>query len=232
MKKRRHKMAAQKHRSARTAPRRRGSSTAPNTKIAQLSRERDEALQQQKATAEVLRVISSSPTEIQPVLDAIATAVARLLDVADADIMRVEGPSLIYVAKHGPSQQWPIGSRRAINRNWVTGRAVFDRTTIQVRDLQAAQNEFPEGAAYAKQYGHRTTLATPLLRQGHPIGAILLRRKKVRPFTDKQIELVSTFADQAVIAIENVRLFEELRERTDDLSKSLSGKLPPQTCSK
>jgi GAF domain-containing protein len=221
MKKRRLKTAAPKRRNAGTAVRRRSSSAAPNTKTAQLSRERDEALEQQKGTAEVLRIISSSPTEIQSVLDAIATAAARLLDVADADIMRVEGRSLISVAKHGPSQQWPIGSTRAINRDWVTGRAVFDRKTIQVRDLQAAQNEFPEEAAYAKQYGHKTTLATPLLREGHPIGAILLRRKEVRPFTDKQIELVSTFADQAVIAIENVRLFEAEQQRTHELSESL-----------
>ena len=154
-------------------------------------------------------------------LDAIATAAARLLNVADAEIMRVEGHILISVAKHGPSQQWPIGSRRAINRNWVTGRAVFDRAAVQVRDLQAAQNEFPEGAAYAKQYGHRTTLATPLLREGNPIGAILLRRTEVRPFTDKQIELVSTFADQAVIAIENARLFEAEQQRTRELTESL-----------
>ena len=92
---------------------------------------------------------------------------------------------------------------------------------VQVRDLQAAQSEFPEGAAYAKQYGHRTTLATPLLREGHPIGAILLRRKKVSPFTDEQIELVSTFADQAVIAIENTRLFEAEQQRTRELTESL-----------
>jgi GAF domain-containing protein len=221
VKKRSRKLAAPKRRKARTVERRHGASAALNTNIAQLSRERDEALEQQKATAEVLRVISSSPTEIQPVLDAIATAAARLLDVADADIMRVEGDSLIYVAKHGPSRQWPIGSRRAINRGWVTGRAVFDRTTIQVRDLQAAESEFPEGAAYAKQYGHRTTLATPLLREGRPIGAILLRRKKVRPFTAKQIELVTTFADQAVIAIENARLFEAEQQRTRELAESL-----------
>ena len=221
MKKRRYKTTAPKRRKTETTVRRHGSSAALNTKTAQLTRDRDEALEQQKATAEVLRVISSSPTEIQPVLDAIASAAARLLDVADADIMRVEGHSLVCVAKHGPSQQWPIGSRRTINRDWVTGRAVFDRATIQVRDLQAARNEFPEGAAYAKQYGHRTTLATPLLRQGHPIGAILLRRKKVRPFTDKQIELVSTFADQAVIAIENARLFEAEQQRTRELTESL-----------
>ena len=211
-----------KRRNAPKAVRRRSSSAAGlSDQVALFKRERDEALAQQTATSEVLRVISSSATEIQPVLDAIATAAARLLDVADADIMRVEGHLLISVAKHGPSQQWPIGSRRAINRNWVTGRAVFDRTTVQVRDLQAAQNEFPEGAAYAKQYRHRTTLATPLLREGHPIGAILLRRNEVRPFTDKQIELVSTFADQAVIAIENVRLFDEVQARTRDLTELL-----------
>src|SRR5262245_64550416 len=87
--------------------------------------------------------------------------------------MRVEGELLRCVAKHGPSPQWAIGSTRAINRNWVTGRAVVDRKTVHVRDLQSAQSDFPEGAAYAKQYGHRTTLATPLLREGSPIGAFL-----------------------------------------------------------
>src|SRR5262245_63810753 len=125
------------------------------------------------------------------------------------------------MAKHGAFPQRPVGSIRPINRDWVTGRAVIDRTTVQVADLQAAESEFPEGAASARQYGHRTTLATPLLREGTPIGAILIRRMEIRPFTDKQIALLQNFAAQAVIAIENARLFDEVQVRTRDLSESL-----------
>jgi GAF domain-containing protein len=184
-------------------------------------RELAEALVSQEAIAEVLRAIANSAADAELALQAIAESAARLLDVTDADVMRVEGDVLRLVAKHGPSRQWPMGSVRPINRDWVTGRAVVDRAIVHVPDLQAAEVEFPEGAAYARQYGHRTTLATPLLREGIAIGAILLRRMDVQPLTKKQIALLKMFADQAVIAIENVRLFDEVQARTRDLSESL-----------
>src|SRR5215472_13027845 len=191
------------------------------SKLDQQSRLLSEALDQQKATSEVLRVISNSPIDLQSALGAIAESAARLLDVAGAEINRLEGDGLRLIAKHGAFSQRPIGSVRPITRGLVVGRAVIDRTTVHVPDLQAAESDFPEGADSARRYGHRTTLAAPLLRQGEPIGAILIRRLEVRPFTEKQITLLKTFADQAVIAIENARLFDEVQARTRDLTESL-----------
>ena len=114
-----------------------------------------------------------------------------------------------------------MGSAPVINREWVAGRAVVDRAIVHVPDLQAAEAEFPEGAAYSRLYGHRTTLATPLLREGVAIGAILIRRMDVRPLTEKQITLLKMFADQAVIAFENARLFDEVQARTRELAQSV-----------
>jgi signal transduction histidine kinase len=186
---------------------------------ADLEKKLAEALEQQTATSEVLRVISNSPTDVRSVLQAIAESAARLLNVTDTQIMRVEGDALRVVAKHGPLPNW-VGAR-PINRNWVAGRALVDRTTVQVADLQTAESDFPQGAADAKRYGHRTTLGTPLLREGNPIGVILIRRTAVRPLTQKETALLKIFADQAVIAIENARLFDEVQARTRELSEAL-----------
>ena len=186
-----------------------------------LLRDLTESLEQQAATGEILRIISSSNTDVEPVLDAVVRHAARLCAVPDADLFRVEGADLRVAAKIGPHPFWPIGEGAPINRDWVTGRAVVDRKPVHVRDLQASDTEFPEGAAYARRYGHRTVLATPLLREGVPIGAILVRGMELRPFTDTQIQLLETFAAQAVIAIENTRLFKELAARNRDLTQTL-----------
>src|SRR5437763_5834589 len=187
----RRKTVTMKRRNAPKAVRRRTPSSAgQETEVARLTLERDEAIEQQRATSEVLRAISNSPTDIASTLGAIAESVARLLNVTDAEIMSVEGNVLRCMAKHGSSLQWPVGTTRLLTRDWVTGRAVIDRTPVHVADLQAEQREFPQGAAYAHQYGHRTTLAIPLLREGSAIGAILIRRVEVQPFTTKQIDLV------------------------------------------
>lgn len=132
-----------------------------------LLRDLAETLEQQAATSEILRVISSSPTDVQPVLEAVVEHAARLCDVSDADIFRIDGDTLRLVATIGPHPFWSIGEGAPINRNWVTGRAVVDRMPIHVPDLSTSEREFPEGSAYAKRYGHRTTLATPLLRGGY-----------------------------------------------------------------
>ena len=182
------------------------------SKREQNARELSEALQQKTAISEILRAISNSPTNVQPILDTVAENAARLCNVTNAEILQVEGGELRLVAKHGHHQIWPMGFKLPISRNWVAGRAVADRTSVHVHDLQAAETDFPLGAAYAKQHGHRTTFATPLLREGVAIGAILIRRLEVRPLADNQIALLKTFADQAAIAIENVRLFNETQE--------------------
>jgi two-component system, NtrC family, sensor kinase len=180
-----------------------------------------EALEQQTATSDILRVISSSPTDLQPVLDAIAASAARLCDSIDAQIFRIDADVLRIAASYGALPKTTRAESRPINRGSVNGRAVVDRRTIHIHDLAAeSDSEWPVSKAYQKRFGHRTTLATPLLREGVPLGAITIRRMEVHPFSDKQITLLETFADQAVIAIENVRLFTELQEKNRALTEA------------
>jgi GAF domain-containing protein/anti-sigma regulatory factor (Ser/Thr protein kinase) len=181
------------------------------------NRDLTEALEQQTATSEILRVISSSPTDVQPVFDAIAHSAARLCEAFDVIVLRVQGDVLHLVAHHG---QMPAAADVPLHRGTLGGRTLIERRLIHIRDLQTEVDDFPEGSAFARAFGHRTTLSVPLLREDIAIGNIQVRRQEVRPFSDTQISLLKTFADQAVIAIENVRLFTELQEKNHALTEA------------
>src|ERR1019366_4991440 len=138
----------------------------------------------------------------------------------DAAVLLRDGDDLRFSAHHGPI---PIGLEKwPINRNWTAGRAFLDRKPVHVHDLLSAEGaDFPDGREMSRRMGHRSILSVPLLREGESVGVIVVRRSEVHPFSDKQIALLQTFADQAVIAIENVRLFDDVQKRTRELQESL-----------
>jgi signal transduction histidine kinase len=179
------------------------------------TRELAEAFAQQTATSEILRVIASSPTDLKPVMAAVAENAARVCGASDALIFLCENGFLRHVARYGsiiPAQQ-PGELGPPIDRESVPGRAVVDREAVHVHDLRVVAHEFRQAMTRGIPQGVRTSLATPLFRQGEPLGVILIRRQVVLPFSEKQIALLMTFADQAVIAIEHVRLFQEIQEK-------------------
>jgi GAF domain-containing protein len=199
---------------------RRSGAAGQKTKVARLTRELNEARKQQAAITGILRVISNSPTDVQPVLDSVAKHAARICEAHIVEIAIVDNEMFRLTASFGAAERPSREESLPLDRSSIAGRAMCDLQPVQVADMQNAGDDFSLGKL-AIRHEHRTALSVPLIREGHALGAIVIRRSEVRPFEDKHVALLKAFADQAAVAIENVRLFEAERQRTRELSESL-----------
>ena len=201
---------------------RRGSSSGDQgIGVAQLTSELKQAREQQTAISKILRVISSSPSDVQPVLDAVAQHAAQMCEAQIVDIAIVDNDVFRTVAWFGDAWRPPTEEALPVDRSAAIGRSIRDLQPVHFADLQNASDEFPLWREFAIKHGFRTVLAVPLIRERRALGAILAGRTEARPFEQKHIALLTTFADQAAIAIENVRLFEAEQERARELTESL-----------
>src|SRR5262249_25595693 len=175
------------------------------------------------ATSQVLEVISSSPTDAQPVFESIAASALRLCDAKLCTVFRFDGKLIHLVALHAVSPEGAAAYRDAYpappGRGGGTHRAILTRSIVHIPDIREDPEYELQALACANDFG--CVLSVPMLRDGQPIGAITVGREAARPFPNEQIELLKTFADRAVIAIENVRLFTELQTRNRDLTEAL-----------
>ena len=217
--------APKRRRNAPKTALRRRSATSLETEIVRLRRELREALEQQASTSEVLQVISRSTFDLKPVLESLLERAVRLCDADRGLIYKQDGDVYRAAASYGHTAEWieTVVERNPIrrDRSSATGRAVLERRFVHIHDV-LADPEYRWGHDHrSEKEMHRTILAVPMLREDTIIGVIVIRRVRVQPFTDIQIALLENFAAQAVIAIENTRLLNELRQRTDDLTESL-----------
>ena len=186
-------------------------------KVEERTRELSESLDQQTATAEVLRVISQSPTDVRPVLETVVGAARRFCGADDATIVLLKDGALVLANHEGSVPQFE-GESLPLDGSTTASRAVLEARTIHVPDIDlAAPGEFPLTVELSRRAGVRAVLSVPMLREGTAIGCVLLRRPEPGPFSERQIELLETFAAQAVIAISNVHLFNEIRDKSRQL---------------